>query len=202
MIASVNLGLSPLIEGDVNVYASRSNLSPILRAANIDGETVISPDVTDLDPIFNNRDAPYFELNANSPLEGNLNQNGLYPQNSGSISLGYNKDYKSCFAQVIPMHISGTVTATDCSIDTLANGAIDIFIVGGVPPYNFNWETQDGTGLITQDENQTGLSVGNYKLKVTDANGCMETKYFEVVELNPQGCLVNCSRWYDSITSC
>lgn len=57
-------------------------------------------------------------------------------------------------------------------------GAIDITSVGGDGNYSFNWSTSNGTGLTSTNEDQNGLSAGNYDVLVTDGNGCTSTNSF------------------------
>ena len=54
------------------------------------------------------------------------------------------------------------------------NGSLDITVDGGnnIQPYTYNWFTPDGTGLIVTDEDQTGLSGGNYYVTVSDYRNC------------------------------
>lgn len=47
------------------------------------------------------------------------------------------------------------------------DGSINLTVLGGVSPYNYNWST----GSITEDIN--GLASGWYIVTVTDANGCI-----------------------------
>lgn len=47
------------------------------------------------------------------------------------------------------------------------NGIIDLDVNGGTSPYSYTWNN----GLANQQD-QIGLSAGNYAYKVTDANGC------------------------------
>lgn len=71
-------------------------------------------------------------------------------------------------------------------IDGNADGAIDITITGGTPPYAYSWSN----GMETED--LEGLTAGDYELVVTDANGCtftvtitvdMRTNSFELMML-------------------
>jgi len=59
-----------------------------------------------------------------------------------------------------------TVTETLMNGACGEKGAVDIFVSGGIPPYNYNWSN----GATTED--LTSLSTGNYTVTVTDANNC------------------------------
>ena len=62
-----------------------------------------------------------------------------------------------------------------CRLDS--NGAIDVSISGGTPPYNYNWSNGATTDAIKK------LTFGNYQLSVTDNNGCnAEANYTVKVE--------------------
>ncbi len=50
--------------------------------------------------------------------------------------------------------------------NTVANGSIDLQVTGGMPPYQFLWNTNATT------EDITNLDQGTYVLTVTDANQC------------------------------
>ena len=52
--------------------------------------------------------------------------------------------------------------------------------------YTYEWTTLDGSGLVAGQMNQLKLTKGTYTLKITDSNGCDESKNFvlrEPVEL-------------------
>ncbi len=63
-----------------------------------------------------------------------------------SISANYNIDDVRCFGE--------------------NNGDISLNVSGGVPPYEYNWNTGDSTSAIDE------LYQGNYIVTITDANGC------------------------------
>ncbi len=63
---------------------------------------------------------------------------------------------------------------TDISCAGDADGTFDLQIVGGntAVDYTYNWWTPDGTGLIVDQEDQSGLSGGKYYVTVTDWRLC------------------------------
>ena len=72
-----------------------------------------------------------------------------------------------------PLLISNIIaTNIVCAGDE--NGTINITVEGGndYHPYLFNWFTTDGVGIIAADEDQSGLSGGNYYVTVNDYRGC------------------------------
>ncbi|HRI60599.1 MAG TPA: SprB repeat-containing protein, partial [Saprospiraceae bacterium] len=99
--------------------------------------------------------------------------------------------------------LSGTATAfvsqTLPSIEILSqtnptcannDGAIDINVTDGQPPYTYAWTTADGSGLNPTAEDQTGLGAGTYEVVATDDNGCASTPATSVTLTLPPGC--NC----------
>ncbi|MDN5200458.1 OmpA family protein [Fulvivirgaceae bacterium BMA10] len=55
-------------------------------------------------------------------------------------------------------------------------GAIEVSVAGGTVPYKFNWN--NGSKL----QNLSNIPVGDYKLTVTDANGCIVNASTEVTQ--------------------
>jgi len=58
----------------------------------------------------------------------------------------------------------GAVTNNNCFGES--KGSIQVSVAGGTQPYRYSWNTGDST------KNISNLSVGDYTLSVTDANGC------------------------------
>jgi len=50
------------------------------------------------------------------------------------------------------------------------NGAVQITVTGGTPPYMYDWILNNNT--ISTDQNPDGLTMGEYIVNVVDANGC------------------------------
>lgn len=62
------------------------------------------------------------------------------------------------------------------------DGFIELSVSGGIGEYSFKWSTQNGSGLDINNQNQANLTAGVYKVTVTDQNGCMKEKTFEITE--------------------
>jgi gliding motility-associated-like protein len=73
---------------------------------------------------------------------------------------------------VPPIQLTGIAKNITCQ--PLTDAAIDLSIVGGTPLYNIKWSNK----AITEDV--ANLSVGNYSVTVSDANGCTDTAYFSI----------------------
>lgn len=73
--------------------------------------------------------------------------------------------------------IAFTKTDVLCGGDN--TGAIDITITSGTAPYSFLWN--NGNAL----QSLNNISAGNYRLTVTDANGCVDTASIEINEPIP-----------------
>ncbi|MCB0530692.1 MAG: T9SS type A sorting domain-containing protein [Lewinellaceae bacterium] len=58
------------------------------------------------------------------------------------------------------------------------NGAVDVSIAGGTPPFTYTW-TLNNTSVISTQEDLVGAPGGQYSLVVTDSNSC--TASFAVV---------------------
>jgi len=70
------------------------------------------------------------------------------------------------------LELDGTTEPASC--DSTRFGSIDLTVIGGVPPYTFNWSA----GSTTEDV--FDLLPGNYSVEVTDARNCSISGTFEV----------------------
>lgn len=57
----------------------------------------------------------------------------------------------------------------DISCYGMNDGYINVHPQGGTPGYTYLW---GGTGTVPTNEDQRGLSEGNYSVQITDSNGC------------------------------
>lgn len=74
--------------------------------------------------------------------------------------------------------IQGITTNTPVGV---ANGSIDITSVNGVVGnYSWEWSTNTGLSMDQSSLDQTNLKVGEYKLTITDANGCQGVNVFKI----------------------
>lgn len=95
---------------------------------------------------------------------------GLSPGNY-SVDVTDGNGCTATFAATVgePGVLTGTTSTT--SIQFGNDGAINLTVTGGTPPYSYNWDS----GFATT-EDLTGLNVaGSYTCVITDANGCTTT---------------------------
>jgi gliding motility-associated-like protein len=112
-------------------------------------------------------------------------ENGSLP--AGSYCLQIN-DANGCIAASAcfelhdpePMELLFVVTE-DCG----GNGSITTTVVGGTPAFNYDWAHISPSTSDSKD--LTNLTIGNYDLLVTDANGCtiQETEVFVLACIDP-----------------
>ena len=105
-----------------------------------------------------------------------------------------------------PAALSATAVAmawpdgTNTSCAGAADGAIDLSIMGGAPPYSIAWS--DGMGFTAASEDVSGVSPGGYQAIVTDANGCTATAFDMITSPGPLALSAQLSAINNSNVSC
>ncbi|MCW3788438.1 SprB repeat-containing protein [Plebeiibacterium sediminum] len=132
-----------------------------------------------------NNGAIYTEVNGGTPPYSFNWSNGSTLQNITGLRIGeYQVTISDSEGETIvleevltqpesPITIEGIVTAASCNNN---NGAIDVSVTGGTPPYSYVW-----TGNKTT-EDIADLYAGTYLLRVFDALGCAMSASFVVTE--------------------
>ncbi|RYE25584.1 MAG: T9SS type B sorting domain-containing protein [Sphingobacteriales bacterium] len=68
-----------------------------------------------------------------------------------------------------PAVLAATAKVTNDTCTDIADGAIEISVTGGTPPYTYAWTNGSQESMLT------GLVAGAYTTTITDANGCTTT---------------------------
>lgn len=76
--------------------------------------------------------------------------------------------------------LQASVSVTNVSCSGNFDGAVDLSVWGGTPPYTYNWNS--GTFLTQDLEN---LPAGNYSVLITDERGCTLTQNAVVIQPPP-----------------
>ncbi|MCB0580343.1 MAG: choice-of-anchor L domain-containing protein [Phaeodactylibacter sp.] len=83
--------------------------------------------------------------------------------------------YASGQAQVEVRRITLEAERRHVSCPDAADGAIQVEITGGIPPFQYHWRENIGNSLSPQ-----GLPAGTYHLSVTDGSGCGKEMSFGI----------------------
>ncbi|NOQ76002.1 MAG: T9SS type B sorting domain-containing protein [Crocinitomix sp.] len=94
-----------------------------------------------------------------------------------------------------PTALDASIEGTDVTCIDAADGIADLTVVGGIPPYTFEWDTGDVT--ITE-EDLIDMEAGIYYIEITDDNGCLLSDSISIAEpidfdAGPDTNLVACS---------
>lgn len=118
-----------------------------------------------------------------------LTQSDLCPDTDYFVTVTDDQGCTRSF-QLTPITSPPAFNFSRDSIDVTCNGdgdgEIDITLSGGSAPYDFTWTyIVPGSGLVTNDEDQTGLSGGIYQVVYEDDNNCRDSAQIEILEPEP-----------------
>jgi hypothetical protein len=88
-------------------------------------------------------------------------------------------DFTIEITQPLPLSVSN-VLIEEVTGFGLSNGSISVGIVGGTPPYAYEWKDSSGTTILTGSNKITSISAGNYQLITTDSKGCTLIKEYVI----------------------
>lgn len=75
-----------------------------------------------------------------------------------------------------PVQLTTSINSTNISCNSNSDGSIDLSINGGTIPYTYLWSN------ATTTEDLTAVAAGNYKVTITDANGCLKLDSILITE--------------------
>ena len=148
--------------------ATIASFSGALCNTSCDGQATVS--------VFSGT-APFTYVWDDPSAQTNANATGLCAGSYTVFVIDALGDSSNTASVVIsePAALTSTVTTTPDSGN--ATGTATVTAIGGTPPYTYLWNTTPPQTL----ETAANLSVGNYSVDVTDANGCMINSSVDVV---------------------
>jgi gliding motility-associated-like protein len=190
---------STTTEDALNLYAGSHTV--IVRDAKGCSDTLTTivnqpPQLTITNPILQNINCfgvPTGSINitvqggVGSPYNFNwttTNGTGLNPTIEDQINLGAGTysivatDGNNCTTNAVyqltqpAQALSATYSVQNVKCFGENTGSINFIPAGGTAPYSYNWSTANGSGLNTTNEDQAGLTSGDYTVQVTDSKGC------------------------------
>ncbi len=104
---------------------------------------------------------------------------GIYPITQGTLNVGNNYDIVYTGANFTIMETLAIVDFSQTNVTCYgsSDGSATVSISGGTAPYTYLWSPNGETTPTA-----TGLTAGTYTVTVTDANGAVTTKVFNVIQ--------------------
>jgi len=81
-----------------------------------------------------------------------------------------------------PPAIQVNKTVYNVSCHGGSDGAVQLAASGGTPTFSYFWTTENGSGLVPTQKDQSGLTPGTYSFTATDTHNCMYEDSVEVTE--------------------
>jgi len=115
------------------------------------------------------------ELTTEPILTEGLPSGNEFPQGLTAVTYELTDQFgnvETCsFDVIVSQEMTISVITIIDEVGTQMNGSIDVDISDGNPSYTYTWTDSDGN-VVSNDEDPTGLSAGEYTLTVIDGNGC------------------------------
>lgn len=118
--------------------------------------------------------SPQYTINNTTATLTNLKE-GLYQMELTDANGCYRRD--SFYLNAPQVKFESVLTETHLSCKESNDGAFELAVSGGTPPYSYVWS--DGA----TEKNREGMEAGQYKVTITDAMGCFT--YNNMVLLEP-----------------
>uniref|UniRef100_UPI004048CF6B PKD domain-containing protein n=3 Tax=Roseivirga sp. TaxID=1964215 RepID=UPI004048CF6B len=77
------------------------------------------------------------------------------------------------------------LSQTDATCSNLANGSLEVVGTGGWGGYTYAWYTEPGGVFLSNGASIAGLLPGDYRVYITDANGCVISPVYTVASPDP-----------------
>jgi len=152
--ATTMLTINPILCNPFTVNVNQQNV--ICSGDNDGALTIVN---------LQNGQAPYSINWSNGNISAT--NNNLSPGNYAlTITDAVGCIYQNNYTINSPQALNAIVNISDASSGTSNNGAIDVTLTGGTPPYIYYWSN----AATTQDV--TNLSIGAYWLSISDSNAC------------------------------
>ncbi|MBD3638628.1 MAG: S8 family serine peptidase [Crocinitomicaceae bacterium] len=114
--------------------------------------------------------APYqYSVDGGTTFVGSGNFNNLAPGVYNTMI----EDANGCqYTGTVGINEPAPLTTSSFTVDEIngADGAINLSVSGGTPPYTYSWTGPNSFTSAVEDP--SGLEAGTYNVTVTDANGC------------------------------
>ncbi|UZO79831.1 hypothetical protein NBT05_12815 [Aquimarina sp. ERC-38] len=116
--------------------------------------------------------APYTYVWSNGTIQEDLDN-----LRAGSYTLRI-KDANGCILSKVievvqPGALFANITRTYPSSKGANDGNIHIEMIGGTPPFTYNWKMSNGSSLTESGNILNNTSAGKYAVTITDVNNCM-----------------------------
>jgi gliding motility-associated-like protein len=125
-------------------------------------------------------------LNGGIPPYSYIWSNGNNTEDVSSLPAGiydvtvtdatYCQSISATFVINEPQILEAYVSKSDVKCYSGDDGSVDVFVLGGISPYNYLWNDS-----ITSEDRNT-ISSGNYSVTISDANGCQLIKTITINE--------------------